>query len=116
MELKSSLWRLRPNSTPTLGGDSNWRRHCGRLIAFGAYVSATTITSKVFVPQEKLNEYAENAKHSSEPPERDEETTGTFKDSTKMTVFHYFSDGCDHFVRWNPAKEQERASGFMDRM
>jgi hypothetical protein len=75
------------------------------LVGSGAYLALTHLVNRVPVPRELLNEYQENNKHSTEPAEQLQQTVFTFPDSTRVTVFHHTSDGCDQVVRWIQAKQ-----------
>lgn len=74
------------------------------LVGTGAYLAKTYLVDRVAVPIQALNEYMEVAKHSSEPSEQRVENVVTFPDTTRVTVIHHPSDGCDQIVRWIPTK------------
>jgi len=76
------------------------------LVGVGAYLAKTYLVDRIAVPIQALNEYKEVAKHSTEPTEQRVENIVTFPDTTRVTVIHHPSDGCDQIVRWIPAKQK----------
>jgi|SRR5262245_50354979 len=75
------------------------------LVGTSAYLARTYLFG-VTVPIQALNEYIEVTKHSNEPAEQRVENVVTFPDTTRVTVIHHPSDGCDQIVRWIPAKQR----------
>lgn len=73
------------------------------LISLGGYLSYAYAVNSVLVSKTKLNEYAENNKHSLEPNDSKENQLVTFKDGTQVTVNHFKSDGCFQIVRYIPS-------------
>ena len=76
------------------------------LVGGGAFAAKTYLVDRVAVPIQALNEYIEVAKHSTEPSEQRVENIVNFPDTTRVTVIHHPSDGCDQIVRWIPAKQK----------
>ena len=73
------------------------------LVTLGGYLTYSYVLNSVPVSRTKLNEYAENSKHSLEQAELKESLPVVFSDGTRVTINHFKSDGCNQIVRWIPA-------------
>jgi len=76
------------------------------LAGAGWFYGSTNLMNRVAVPRELLSTYKEADKHSREPQEQREENVFTFPDTTRVTVVHHRSDGCDQIVRWIESKQK----------